>query len=76
MTLNTGEVFSAATPIFITDYDNNEIEMSAKRMINYQNKNTNLCVFYETQSVLIPGSYVLEIYAEGFLIGSTSFALR
>jgi hypothetical protein len=71
-----GEVFSAPSPIFITDYENNKIEVSAKRSVNYQNKNTDLCVFYEMQSILKPNSYKIEVYAEGFLIGATSFALQ
>ncbi|MBM78473.1 MAG: hypothetical protein CL846_08320 [Crocinitomicaceae bacterium] len=71
-----GEFFPAPSPIIISDYDNNEIEMSAKRSVNYQNENTDLCIFYELQNPLQSGSYILEIYAEGFLIGSTSFALR
>ena len=50
--------------------------MSAKRSVNYQNENTDLCIFYELQNPLQSGSYILEIYAEGFLIGSSSFALR
>lgn len=72
----TGKVYSAPSPIFITDYENNKIEMSAKRSVNYQNKNTDLCIFYELQSTLEPNSYKIEIYAEGFLIGATSFALQ
>jgi hypothetical protein len=72
----SGEVYAAPAPIFITNYDNNKIEMSAKRSVNYQNKNTDLCIFYELQSVLEPNSYKIEIYAEGFLIGATSFALQ
>ena len=71
-----GKVQSAAAPIFITDYNDNKIEMSAKRSVNYQNKNTDLCIFYELQNILDANSYKLEVYAEGFLIGSTSFALQ
>lgn len=71
-----GKVYAAPSPIFITDYDNNKVEMSAKRSVNYQNKNTDLCIFYEIQSILEPNSYKIEIYAEGFLIGATSFALQ
>ena len=52
------------------------IEMSSKRVINYQNQNTDICVFYEMISEIPPGNYSIELYNEGYLIGSSSFALR
>ena len=53
-----------------------EIEISAKREINYQNQNTDVCVFYEIESPLKAGKYSVEVYAENEKIGVTSFALK
>ena len=52
------------------------IEMSSKRVINYQNQNTDICVFYEMINQIPAGNYSIELYNEGYLIGSSSFALR
>ena len=53
-----------------------EIEISAKREINYQNQNTDVCVFYEIENPLKAGKYNVEVYAENEKIGVTSFALK
>ena len=53
-----------------------EIEISAKREINYQNQNTDVCVFYEIETPLKAGKYSVEVYAENEKIGVTSFALK
>ena len=50
--------------------------MSSKRTINYQNQDTDLCIFYEIENSIPAGNYSVEVYAEGFLIGETSIALR
>ena len=49
---------------------------SVKRKVNYQNKNMDLCIYYEFETELEVGTYIVEIYAEGHQIGKTSFALK
>jgi len=49
---------------------------SVKRKVNYQNKNMDLCIYYEFETELETGTYIVEIYAEGHQIGKTSFALK
>jgi len=49
---------------------------SVKRKVNYQNKNMDLCIYYEVETALEVGAYIVEIYAEGHKIGKTSFALN
>ena len=49
---------------------------SVKRTVNYQNKNMDLCIYYEFETELEVGTYIVEIYAEGHQIGKTSFALK
>lgn len=46
------------------------------RQINYQNQNTDVCIYYELEQPAIEGTYVVEIYCEGSMIGKTSFALK
>ena len=49
---------------------------SVKRKVNYQNKNMDLCIYYEFETALEAGTYIVEIYAEGHQIGKSSFALK
>lgn len=46
------------------------------RQINYQNQNTDVCIYYELEEEAIEGTYSVEIYCEGHQIGKTSFALK
>ena len=53
-----------------------EVEISAKREINYQNQNTDVCIYYEVENAIVVGKYQVEIYADNNKIGITSFALK
>ena len=63
-------------PINIMNSDGENLELSSKRMVNYQNENMDLCIFHEMEEVLQPGNYKVEIYNDGYFIGESSFALR
>ncbi len=76
VTNEIGDVLEAPTPLSIIDENKKKLNMSSKRTINYQNENTDLCVYYEVETTLEPGNYKIEIFAEGFLIGETSLGLR
>jgi hypothetical protein len=61
---------------FITDNNESKIEISAKREINYQNENTDVCIYHEVLEELEKGEYQVEVYADKHKIGTSSFALR
>ena len=63
-------------PSINKDKDQKKINVSSKRTINYQNENTDLCIYYEVDNSIEAGNYKIEIFAEGFLIGKTSLGLR
>ena len=71
-----GTLLNAPTPLTILNQQKEELKMSSKRTINYQNQDTDLCIFYEIENSIPAGNYSVEVYAEGFLIGETSIALR
>lgn len=55
----------------------NEVKTSISRTIDYQNKNIDLCIFYEKQVDRLPdGNYKVEIYSENVLVGTSGFALK
>ena len=76
ITNEDGMLLEAPTPLSIKDKDQKKINMSSKRTINYQNENTDLCIYYEVDNSIEAGNYKIEIFAEGFLIGKTSLGLR
>ncbi|MCB9225047.1 MAG: hypothetical protein R2780_05415 [Crocinitomicaceae bacterium] len=49
---------------------------SDKKVINYQNQATDLCVFYKLTEEIAKGNYSAQIYADGVLIGSDNFVLK
>jgi len=49
---------------------------SAKREVDYQNQDVDLCIFYDTKGELKPGTYSAAIFLEGSQIGSTQFILK
>lgn len=54
-----------------------DIETSVSRSVDYQGNNVDLCIFYEKQvDQLADGTYIVEIYSEGILVGKSSFALK
>lgn len=59
------------------DVAESSIEVSISRTVDYQNNAVDLCVFYEKAMEKLPeGDYKVEIYTEGTLVGTTTFALR
>jgi hypothetical protein len=72
----SGELLSSEIPMKSTNFKKEAVEMSSKRTINYQNQNTDMCIFHELIKEITPGNYTVEIYNEGYLIGESSFSLR
>ena len=66
-------ILPAPTKLSIKNSSNEEIDMSSKRTVNYQNENTELCIFYEISSPISPGKYNIELYSDGYQIGKPLF---
>ena len=49
---------------------------TTKESFNYDNKNMDLCVYWEKGSAYIPGKYTIELYCEGNAIGSVPLVLK
>ncbi len=52
------------------------ISTSAKREINYQNDEQDLCIYANAPSGLTPGTYTLQLFESGTKIGSSSISLK
>jgi hypothetical protein len=75
-----GKVLSDGTDKeFTFKFDGVEGLFSAKRKVTYDNKEMEMCIFYDLQSQgdnLPSGEYISEIYEEGNLIGISKFELK
>ena len=59
------------------DFEGKEIVYSAMRVIEYDNTKVNdACIFVDNNESLIPGTYNVDIFTNGKLIGNGSFSLK
>lgn len=53
-----------------------DIMTSARRQIEYENKDLDVCIYWNKKEELIKGTYKAILYCEGYEIGSTTFDLK
>lgn len=58
------------------EYQGQEIVFSAKRPVDYINKDLDVIVFWDNNGALIPGTYEVYIFADGGEIGTTQFQIE
>ena len=56
--------------------DEQEVICSAKRFVQYDNRDLDVCVFWTKDHEITAGIYKVEVYERGKLIGNTSFELK
>jgi hypothetical protein len=69
-----GAVMSTSSETFM--YNNQATLYTSKESFDYDNKDTNLCLYWTKGSVYSKGKYIIEVYVEGNLIGSTTLTLK
>lgn len=57
-------------------FEGNEIAYTAKRIVNYENKQTEMCLYYDNNEELIPGIYFVDVFVDGNQIGTTNLELK
>lgn len=65
---------SSGADVFI--YQEQEIVYSAKREVNYQNEDIEMSVFWTRNQELPAGTYTVDIFFDGHMIGSQYFELK
>ena len=60
------------------EYQGNKIAYTAKREIEYNNKDTDVCIYWtnENDERLMKGTYFADIFIDGKNVGTTTFKLR
>lgn len=60
----------------ILSFNGEEIPFSANREVIYENNDIPVSIFWDNNGDLVGGNYVIELYEEGKLVGSSEFALK
>jgi len=58
------------------DFEGEKIVFSAHREVDYQNKDVEMCIFYDNNGELIAGRYEVFLFMDGHAIGQGEFLLR
>jgi predicted nuclease with TOPRIM domain len=69
-----GAVMSTTSETFI--YNGQATLYTTKESIMYENRNTDLCVYWEKGNTYNPGKYTIELYCESNQIGVVSLELK
>ena len=64
---NRGNVFS---------FEGKEISYSMKKMIEYEGEEVPVTMYWDVEEFLSPGTYRVDIFADGNLIGQKKFTLK
>lgn len=70
------EVLLSSPDMGMFDFQSESLVYSAKRELEYDNKDIDMCIFWEKTEELIEGTYMCYLYCEGTEIGSTSLELK
>ncbi len=70
------EMVLAYSEADVFTFQGEQIVYSAKRQVEYDNKDLDICIFWDNNDKLITGTYIVDIFTEGTLIGTTKFTLK
>ena len=70
------QVVLGSPELEMIDIDGEPVPASASRVINYENEDLPVSIFWANDGEIVPGEHVVELYSEGKLIGTSSFVLK
>ena len=57
-------------------FEGQYINYSARRPIEYEGEEIPVIIYWDVEEYLHPGNYHVDIFADGYIIGSTTFSLK
>lgn len=57
-------------------FENQYMNYSARRPIEYEGEEIPVVIYWDIEEYLHPGNYRADIFADGYIIGSTTFSLK
>ncbi len=70
------EVVLGSPEMEMFDYNGEPLPASASRIVNYENQDLPVSIFWDNNGEIVPGETLVELYSGGKLIGSSSFVLK
>jgi hypothetical protein len=60
----------------LIDFNGEQLPASASRVVNYENEDLPVSIFWTNDGEIVPGDHTVELYSEGKMIGLASFVLK
>ena len=70
------EVVLTASAEDLFEAGEEQLAFSASRIVEYMNVDVDVCIYWDNNGQLIPGTYQLQLYLEGVEVGATSLLLK
>ena len=70
------QVVLGSPELEMIEYGGEQIPASASRVINYENEDLPVSIFWTNDGEIVPGEHAVELYSEGKIIGTSSFVLK
>lgn len=74
--LRPDQVLLGSPELEMFEVEGEQIPASASRVINYENLDLPVSIFWTNDGEIVPGEHVVDLYTEGKVIGSASFILK
>ena len=69
------QVVLGSPELEMIEFNGEPIPVSATRVINYENEDLPVSIFWTNDGEIVPGEHTVELYSEGKVIGQSSFVL-
>jgi len=70
------QVVLGSPELEMIEFNGEPIPLSATRIINYENEDLPVSIFWTNDGEIVPGEHIVELYSEGKIIGTSSFVLK
>jgi len=74
--LRPDQVLLGSPDLLMFEHEGEQLPASASRVINYENEDLPVSIFWTNDGEIVPGEHTVELYAEGKVVGSSSFVLK
>ncbi len=74
--LRPDQVVLGSPEMVMLQFNEEQLPASASRVINYENEDLPVSIFWTNDGEIVPGEHKVELYTDGKNIGSSSFVLK
>ncbi|MEN8201730.1 MAG: hypothetical protein ABFS28_03980 [Bacteroidota bacterium] len=74
--LRPDQVLLGSPDLQMFEFEEEQLPASASRVVNYENEDLPVSIFWTNDGEIVPGEHTVELYSEGKVVGSSSFVLK